>query len=364
MVTYKIVDYDRLVLGSVKLDAYGSLKIRECQYRSRDTNNKMAILAINHHGRGFISDPNCIIRFNASTCISTSQTIYVAKEVKTSRDLFRNAGYKIVLDKEKADKIVLPDPNPNNLKFEHALAFLWTDNLEGGLKKLVLYGVADDVKDEQYDTIVQMISRKLGAHGSNTVEILYDSIKRKSVCEIFQKCESYQIIFDNPQKYRYKCILETNVKIDYPITICPETLSTWKRATNDLILSKSICQSDWKDYPFTMLCLLMTYHSDIYRIGGNNMRLVVEQIGLPTDGCYHSIEGELKDRVVDPKDWNMLQDWLMYELNLPDNGGYVDKKRVEDLKALSSFIRARFVAAPMKIDVPLSAKMIRSMLNN
>lgn len=96
------------------------------------------------------------------------------------------------------------------------------------------------------------------------------------------------------------------------------------------------------------------------------MRLVVEQIGLPTDSSYYDFDALIKDRVIEPDDLAMLQGWLMYELNLPEQGGYVSSDRFNNIISnhLKPFIRCRYVVAPMKIDTPLLASQIIEMTSN
>lgn len=109
MNTYEIVDLDSLYVGTVNIDSYGALRIRECPYRSKDVKGKVAVF---YDQRA--SNPYGAIRSRSRNYCNSSSSIYISKEVKTARDLFRNTGYKIVLDRDKADKIVVPTPASEN----------------------------------------------------------------------------------------------------------------------------------------------------------------------------------------------------------------------------------------------------------
>lgn len=264
--------------------------------------------------------------------------IYVHPDCSTRRDLFRNSGYEIKLKPETANYYVIPSPVPMAC-FENIEMAVY--NSSSGVLKL--FTIDHRKEDRSYrDNIIEfdhnILKRDYEIPAQTTVYFTENGNNNLTFyVEILKDNEYWWDILrhDRWDSDISKYALETEVEIMSSVKVSPETFALW-RSMDDDNAAISICNSDWKDYPFTVWTFIKLYLSDIYI--SNSMFRYIERM-LDKDG-------EFRQKIVSAKDWNMLQDCICYLANGTTEKGFV----TGNLGKLINLIPNRILVKPMKID--------------
>ena len=342
-----VKEYDKILIGTLKIDSQGNVS-NSMSYFNRGREYKHKLACFLPTGRG-VSLASCFIEGKLRTWPSSDwKRVYISSDCRTPRDLIRNSGYKIVRDASAAQMTVIPALEYNTPKLYYDL--LAYDSSD---KSLMLFTVNrwDNIASNSIYNTDEYVFEKLkefllGFKGN--IEIYQTDIKDKAIVQFLPKYKEYREILDEMHSGRIY-VSETRLKIDAPTKISVETLTVWKNYSDFELLAKSICNSDWKDYPITLLVFLSIEFPTIYLYGGDAMKLVLKQIGFER---YSSLNGILKDREVTPKDWDMLQDYIMSLLGISGNGGFVSFAKMREESEYERFIKRKMAVGTIRIDTP------------
>ena len=353
---FHCIKYRNILIGTINFTSSGQIRTNLANYRTRAIKNRMACFCT--------TSPN--ERLFASKQLDGWQDFYtdkgdklfIAPQCRIARDLFRNSGYKITRDRENADRVVIPA-----LPIEKQ--FLYFDVVMYDTESSSLYLLTVN-RNEEY-------RRNLGTFSENdfqnvkfyfdnnfnfgNIQWFQDNFCDKAICEFLPQYEDYKSILTGQLSKDY--VFEQNVEVDCPIEINLDTLHVWKYCKDEEILAKAICNSNWKDYPALLCVFLEEKCPHIEYFGGRNTKLVLDQIGYDRN---MNLDSMLADRTIEPKDWNLLQDYIMDELGVSESGGYIDRESANENKQCLKLVRDRRVVAPLKINTPLLYENISSML--
>ena len=343
---YTCIDFDKLFIGALRVGYDGRLSETHTQYCGREVKNKMVAFSI-----------NCPLA-NAKDDIETdcymfvhptyTESVFVTPEVRLSRDVIRNSGYKITRDPDKAEVVVIPATRETYLRYEFNVVVF-----DKHSKSLFLYSFnrKDSTRSEysvKYDDDFDLVKEMF--KDEEQYVLFQDKILDRAYATILPRYQGYKDLLLNTYPDRHYA-METKLRCLMPIEINIETLEIWRRSDDADMVQKSIAQSNWQDYPVTILCFLKNDCPSWFCDAPNNaFKLVLEQIGWQ-DRRY-PLAALMQDRVIQPKDWNLLQSYLMYRLGVDEDGGYTKIDTYNKLTWYGPFFRKRFVVSPYKITTP------------
>ena len=347
---YKCVEYKRLFLAIIRHDINGGKNI----YSQKELSNrkvyksKMACFCsseIECYLPSEVIDARLGVNKDSITSISK---LWVSPHCKMPRDLFRNSGYKLVRDRNNADALISPAVADDYhtltatiVAQDSSTDTLYLFRVTGGSSEIRL-NCEDGLNDDLWEDITGWLSETCG------LEVLHSNLGDDIMVEFLPKIDDWKdILVNNNPNY----ISEFSVQMQYPVTISVETLQLWKHISDKDLLAKTVSMSDWKYYPITMTFFLQfECPSDLRYYGGSSMELMLQHLEYDP---YSNIDLCLAGRIVSPKDWNMLQDYIAAELNILETGGFVDPNKYHFLKEFSSGIKQKIAVKPTKINQPM-----------
>ena len=191
-----------------------------------------------------------------------------------------------------------------------------------------------------------------------------NTITKKQRCDILPPFEIYNEILSTPDsKPRKFCyVSEANLPLDFPVDINVDTLDIWSRMRmpDAPVFRKALINSNWREYPVTVLYFLKRecYYSEYLREHAEQAFIdILKQVGYNKD---YTMEALLENVIVQPKDWNMLQDYLMHKYEIPETGGYLSDANFS--YNTGAWLRKRVLMKPIKIDKPTSCSILMDML--
>ena len=336
--------------GSCYLDTDNSYEIRR-QY----TINKMACYSTMGH-----NSAKMLSHLFENTCdsVPVKAKLFVAKECKTQRDTFRNSGYSITINKDKAQVVVVPDVVPGKYGTR-------TANLVA--------------KDDENDVVYLIhIARRGYPSGSeinlNDMEIARDFIIKDTGWRIEEMKATDVVITFMPRSEELKEILcdtktltvpyvqESKVPIIASTHFSPETLTLWENIEDTNLLTRTICTSNWMDYPVTLLMFLYMYNMkggrNVYwnNEGNADFKRILNQIRYEV---YLHEWNDVWRRDISAMDYDMLQKYVYYKLGIPETGGMISEQELYASvpKELVQYLQHKIVFKP--IEVP-SKTLLRS----
>ncbi len=360
MRAFRTIEYKSFLIGKISFDQMGRISSRRTEIRTREINSGMAV--INVGDRCWDARDQLLFREGrnvSSADAAIGEKLYISPDCKTSRDLFRNSGYKLVRDKDKADRIVVPAFRDEYPRYTYEFILF-----DPGTGQLTLFSVFRNegvrkALDHYSEDDVQRTKEYLKFCYGDNCEFIVDSFQEND-CYIIPHYKDH-IAMLNETGLSQKYIRETRVWLNCSTTISPETLRIWKASKDEEVVARAICTSNWQDYPIT-LCAFLYDKSSITGHGGNNFRLVLQQIGYkPGYGLYDMI----RDREVSPDDWNMLQRYMMMLMGLPEEGGVLRKGMLSKLpyKYKDLFLRQMTVVKPLYIKQPVALSVATNICN-
>ena len=280
------------------------------------------------------------------------KTIYISKKSKVSRDVLRHT-YKIVLDPDRADFVVFP-------KLKNISTFGCT---MFGIKNNILYlcfleNIIDYSSNVDYifQVAVNMFCRMAGLDESEVQHRPdYQYVDLKFINDV----PEYREILQNQYPNR-SYIQDTSLPFTPLNKISPETLKIWSQVNDTNLLEKLLVGSDWQKYPFTLWCFLHAEHDDFASECGNQGKVILEAIQY---WMNYLPEYEMH-KLVEPDDWNMLQEWIMYQLGV-SGPSYIPTERVTRLSGYySKFLKYSFAVMPTNISVATDLPTINNLVGN
>ena len=343
----KIYTYKEVYTGYLKLYADGSVQRseREWPHHVLGTINKMACVNVTNDW-DLVS---MLAQDTENPTISPGSTIYVASECKTGRDTFRNSGYSITRSPDKADAIVVPDVNAKSFYSVTGLSLVAYDPEKD---ELHLYSVSKPgyLVSQLTDTDLVSLRKYVRDKGFEPLEVN----REKITVWFIPKCDEIRDILEKRIIPNKPYIQESKVPIKASTQISPETLMFWENIDDPNLLTRTICTSDWMDYPVTLYVFLVYFKqaqnssTNWYGYANNDFRRILKSIGY--EG-YVNMDWALNaERMISPKDYEMLQSYLMMHLGLDENGGFISSSAFAKIhKCLRPFLRQRVAVKPMTI---------------
>lgn len=357
---WRLVNYSSIYTGYVRLHDSGDIEERHGRYYGRDFKNKTACLCTNYPSARALDELDrecCLVTVSP---ISSYNKLFVCPEVRTSRDIIRNSGYKIVRNPDDADYTVVPVPNSDN---PFPLLFCNLALVDNETNSLYLYTVVKGFRNTrldpgEYAANYQKIHDFFCSATYQNWEFVYDSLVENGCVSIISRYQVYSDIISN--QYPHKIyVYETYLKKLCPVEFNIEALEIWSKCSDINILEKSICNSNWEEYPATLLIFLKKEltNSSLEGATSRNFQLVLDTIGYDR---RKSVETILGDKLIQPKDFNMLQKYIMYKLGVSENGGFTDK--FSFYPDYNGLFRVKLAVAPLKLSVPTTFSNILQLL--
>ena len=283
------------------------------------------------------------------------QSLFVSKASKMPRALLRGSDYKIVLDKDKADFIVVPSPENIVSPTYRMIAYIPCSESLYIIK--VVKGKFCPMLDATVANNVKTAVIKWLAVNDDQVSIYYDEIGFEKRTVFFcKKCEEYiEMLDENNHNFNYSFDNETPF---IPTTeISPENLEFLVRCKDNNMFERMVFGTNWQEYPFT-ICTLLWMNE--YYYSSNALKFVEEAIGYnyfsASNGFYDN------NREISAKDWNMVQRWFMYRNGLDEEkGGYISMSKYDSDKQ-RIMLDCRVAVRPLYITEPSSANNLAEML--
>ena len=290
------------------------------------------------------------------------EKLYFSSSCKMPRDLFRNSGYSITRDPDAADFTVIPDPEIFSYPSWSTCAVL------RNLGEIYLL----DITKERYETAdssflhknADRIRQYLTKQGYEIL-VARDDFYNFDV-RFLPKIQEYKDILldENNPTHTKDYAIDVKIPVNPPTVISTETLLIWKNLASQSdglsLLQNAICSSDWKDYP----CTLRYFINEFCYLRNENIserfRYVLKKIKY-TDNGHHNYA--LDAELVQPKDWNMLQDFLLALLGVGENGGYVAEGQIGNF-ALDNFLQKRVAVRPHRISEPMTQGDLQKCMKN
>ena len=355
----KLIGGVRLVLkanGSCYLDTDDSYEIRK-QY----TINKMACYSTMGHGS--VKMISYLVE-NTVDSVPPAAKLFVAKECKTQRDTFRNSGYSITINKEKGQVVVVPDVVPH--KYGKRTVNLVAKDDENDVLYLIYIerrgfpsGSEIDLNDMEVarDFIIKDTGWRVEEMRATNVEITF-----------IPRSEELKEILCDAKTLNVPYVQESHVPIIASTHFCPETLTLWENIEDTNLLTRTICTSDWMDYPITLLMFLYIYSkrrgdSVFWGNEGNaDFKRILNQIGYAS--VYLNEWNDVWRKDISAMDYDMLQKYIYYKLGIPETGGMVSAKEVNAIvpNELINYLQHKIVFKPMEIPSKTVLRSIKETL--
>lgn len=306
-------------------------------------------------------------------------SMFITPKCKTPRELLRKS-YKIVLDRNKADYVVVPDI-VKNIVTDSGRMFLRLD-FDKDSKHYTHLLVADVayefsnatliIKNRTTDAVFDAIKvhfKKLFYDVQNFScqklwSIDFEKYSNKNTYDINNYANIVSYVQDVPE---FEDILlgknplttyvyETCVMYDAPTKITPEALWIWnKMDKDDKVLQRTIASSNWREYPYTMAMFLIDKFGTYGNVSSFEGPLQAMWNQLDIRKVYEQIAWNRvsANNIISPKDFNMMQDWMFKELGIDGDKGIVTKEdylKLPDM--LRKFAVTRFAIRKINIDKP------------
>lgn len=130
---YKVVHFNKVNPGLVRLDNYDGITVKIYSEKMSDLKGKVACLPLDSDTK---SPEEIIKRIDCShLCYpKTGKTLYVCSESKVPRALLRNSDYKITINRENADYVVVPDQSEEDIASREQNITLVTEDNNGFIR--------------------------------------------------------------------------------------------------------------------------------------------------------------------------------------------------------------------------------------
>ena len=343
------VQYKHLIIGSITAALNGRISYSQYKIKKRAIHNKLAFSFSNGSSNHLYR-----LRYDCSYHYSPLKSrksrectsLYVYPEVKLSRDLIRHSGYKIVLDPSRADYCIVPAVDNVIATYKYDIA-AYDDNLSA-LYLFTVTNYSDEIDEADF---YQRAKSSLLHDG---LQVIDDKLMKNNSCYIIPKSIAFLDILCPPTDMQpRKYISENQLPLDYMNTISVENLLLWRTLmeSDTRLFEKVISNTDWRDYPVT-LCTFFAYEgvSSLFYPRNDNIKWLLDTIGYKRSA---SVNRMCCGKIVQPKDWNMMQDYIMAICDVEPKGGFTDRKYYSVQNSWLSYTRTKLCIAPLHIDAPV-----------
>lgn len=311
------------------------------EWSGRDVKNKMACY-YSDSSNDFLSE----LSFETKgVSVTPKSRLFVSSECKVSRDTYRNSGYSISRDKANANIIIVPDiirrlyvwKNCNMVAVNEDEEKLYLVNIEK-------YGCGTGLElgDNEFLIAKNFLE--------SSMKLTVDKTDIPNLWVWFlPKCETLvELMTGNALSVPY--VQESKIPITASTKISPETLVLWENIEDENLLVRTICTSDWRDYPITVLTLLAGFRKDTnwFNPATGDFRRILQAIGYNYTTWYYNDEdralGFLQGKKISPKDYEMLQNYIYCRLGVDQNGGFISPAQYASLPICIQRIMNRRIA--------------------
>ena len=284
------------------------------------------------------------------------QTLFVSSESKIPRDLIRNSGYKITRDINNADYVIIPKPECTTGS-QANLFFLTQDE---DFYQVFIYDKAVNERRTNYSfDELEIIKTAIGLKYGNGTFYAYAT---PQLCYFIRNVKEYEDILKRQTSGRCH-VLDTNLKLNPSTNISPENLHIMSKMDDEKAVLKLLMSSDFTRYPLT-LCNFLFNDLDVdYGYGyGDQANWFMKTIGYDE---FYASGGERYLKMVTPEDLKMLQDFILYKLNLTGPGLVTEDTFKDDkMNGYRQLIGYRVAIKPYKIDEPVDFQTLNSLIKN
>lgn len=296
-------------------------------------------------------------------CFDENTKLYVSSKCSTPRDIIRNT-CKIVRDINAADYVVIPNPEVR-MTYKQAECVFALHGLKNNkpVTVLFLFSVCGNMysipKDETAKhaleaKVISKIEKALDSYAATEdiveprISIEYINLSDERTVYFMEKCPEYKTILESYPSVPFKYIVEDDLTLKTSVDIDFETLNIWHKMTDYNMLEKNILMSNWRDYPFTMAHFFQSkFRHLLCSARSDALKAVMTAVGYDYNGGSINMV-----RMISPKDWNFLQDFLLQQLGLTSDSGFVDKSAKEMSGAAKKYLRFKTAVAAKKISEP------------
>ena len=285
--------------------------------------------------------------------VITPPKLYISKKSRISRDMLRAGGYKIVLDPSNADSIVVPFAKSTWITQVRCNLAAYTN------ERLIIIDISrpnGDVYKEEVDRICETVRNSC----------LFEDCDRDSVKFIYHPVfdlENFVIefVYDVPEYEEiaccnsldlYKFVLDENVFCVVNDKVNVDMLEMISRMSDSNMIEKTVMQTNWQDYPYTMVSVL------------GNSGFYYNSASLSFKNDYIAmLRYSNNEKPITPEDWDMYQRWLMRMYDVPEEGGVI-KNINKIVRVQSPNCRVAIYLKPFKINRPMHLREITELMSS
>ena len=323
---------DCLMTGTLRFYSGGQIGVSTTSHNHKQYKNKYIYL---DSGEAYDAFNKLAERTYISPNYCAGDNIWVHPKARVSRDLIRKSGYAITRDKDKAQFIVLPEPDYNEFRdISYNIACLCGSTPYF----FTTYDVYNrDVPDSKFEDAKERIKQYLGGD----ILFLCEDMSHKKACFI-PALEEYANLLNDVYKDKI-AVFDTKIQLTPNVEISVETLDVWARMEDMNMLSRFICASNWKDYPLTLKLFLEKTHYSIKYQTNNNIKMIIRELGVGE---------ETNDEImVTPKDYNMMMSWVFHLIGKPVGSTYITERDWNNIPGVyRKFLKKRVAISPVLIE--------------
>lgn len=286
--------------------------------------------------------------------------LYLAPECKMSRDVLRNEGYKITYDKAKADYRVLPFlPRKVHMQ-QYQIIFVRKNQL---FLVTVERQTGDPINDphseygSKWATATELetvLSYLENTYAVSREDMMYRTDKCLGKMNIWfvKVCPDTEYYLTHVSRPNEKFCFDVDVPLNGTTQITPENLVLWSRMNDANLLEKALLNSDWKKYPATV-CIFLAKIGNLKDLAAKFSpagKVMLEYIHFSRMNTYYN--SSLGSQVVQARDWNMLQDFLMLYCGIQGSSGFTNNRSLFSDDKLGKYVRTRLAVGQYKISSP------------
>lgn len=268
--------------------------------------------------------------------------IYISGKSRLPRELVRRS-YKISLSPDNAVCTVIPRVR----EFQHTTAWIILMQSNGDVTLVDVSNRKrfDSLNDNDIERAVESVMSGM----PDGTKVLRKGTGSVRVWMLPKVAEYVEILSSGNRRYVSDNLLP--LKTDNKVNVA--TLELWRRLARDNfnMFEKSLINSDAKDYPLT-LCVFIGNEVNWSRLSDVG-RKFLESINV--DYCFDTFKW--RNRRISDEDWNLLQEWIMLNLGVGKDGGFV--KNRSRYTSMMFLVKSEVAVAPIIIDSPTTlGKMI------
>lgn len=347
--------YKEVNILDITLRANGSCRRGDpWVYHKKEVINKMACYY--PFGTNTISQ---LYEMTSNNSIMPGCKLFIAPECKTGRDTFRNSGYKITRDKDKADVIVVPDVKAS-MFFNYHCNMVAKDEDTDKLYIIELHKSGYDnpiIDKEDIERASEYVESAIGLK-------VDDSQMTDFYVWFIPKCDEIKnVLTENMLNVPY--VQESRIPVSASTSFTAETLIFWENIDDPNLLMRTICTSDWMDYPVTLLAFLTITQNKLdnrnwFNYANGDFRRILQNIGY---SAYSDFRYQVRYHSLSPKDFNMLQAYLYMKLGLGPEGGIINQKTLASLDSdFHPYLQRKIALKPLQIPTKMNEETIRNIV--